>query len=195
MSDTSYPTLPHPTRRSSFPPTQTVRRVSPIARPRWPPSPPPKFSFSTKCLQEIRHCNCDRFGPLQHARRFKSSPADRSDRYRGEASTGHPHARLMNFHRSGLLKYLRLGVIAPMLELPQTENSFLLKDIKQIMAGPDYSIIVEILRNTMRQVNVASEYDFSDPDLKKLRLLLESQITDLKRPKSPGKLMIIRKTK
>jgi hypothetical protein len=101
----------------------------------------------------------------------------------------------MNFHRSGLLKYLRLGVIAPMLELSQTENSFLLKDIKQIMAGPDYSIIVEILRNTMRQVNVASEYDFSDPDLKKLRLLLEGQNTDLKRPKSPGKLMLIRKTK
>ena len=63
------------------------------------------------------------------------------------------------------------------------------------MAGVDYSIIVDILRNTMRQVNVAREYDFTDPDLKKLRLLLESQITDLKRPKSPGKLMLIRKTK
>ena len=63
------------------------------------------------------------------------------------------------------------------------------------MAGVDYSIIVEILRNTMRQVNVASEYDFTDPDLKKLRILLESQISDLKRTKSPGKLMLIRKAK
>ena len=81
-----------------------------------------------------------------------------------------------------------------MLEASRAGNFFCSKDIKQIMTGPDYSIIVEILRNTMRQVNVASEYDFSDPDLKKLRLLLENQITDLKRQKSPGKLMLIRKT-
>src|SRR5690348_6817956 len=102
---------------------------------------------------------------------------------------------MMNFHRNSGAEKLPVREIGPMLDVSRAENSFCSEVIQQTMAGVDYSIIVDILRNTMRQVNVASEYDFTDPDLKKLRLLLESQITDLKRPKSPGKLMLIRKTK